>query len=321
MTYLSYSGYKSYSQCPFEYWHKYVNKTRLDTPENGVNTLYGSTVGLVFEAFYRDKIWKYSNCVEQLEGLVEPYMNKAIQDQMKQGRVLDWSDEKANYKKPQDVAKDAKAAIPAGVETIRENKFVGPFMEAEMKLDRKIGPHVIGGRSDFVIRRTRPLGDLIILDGKGSKHRGKYIDSKPKKEGEPLEGVQLKWYSMLYRENFGVIPDGLGYLFWRYSGKEAVEWVPFKESDLTYLKEEVLSVIDRIDRTSKTMALAMSPQAKDELRQELFPAQAGRHCILCAFAVVCEEGKKVMARQKRAKSSIPSGVTELSLGSEDESFT
>jgi len=321
MTYLSYSGYKSYSQCPFQYWHKYVNKTRLDKPENGINTLYGSTVGLVFEAFYRDKIWKSPSCVDDLKALVEPYLNKAIKDQLNQGRILDWSDVKANYVSPKKVAEDALTAIVPGVETIRAHKFVGPFMEAEMKLDRKIGYHMIGGRADFVVRRTKPHGDLLILDGKGSKHRAKYIDDKPKKEGEPLEGIQLKWYAFLYRENYGVTPDGLGYLFWRFSGKEAVEWVPFKGSDLTELKDEVLAVTNRIDKTSRNLAQAASLQARDELRQELFPAQAGRHCTLCAFAEVCEEGKKVNARQKREKSFIPSGVTELSLGSEDESFT
>lgn len=321
MTYLSYSGFKSYCQCPFQYWHKYVNKTRLVNPENGVNTLYGSTVGLVFEAFYRDKIWNDPKCVERLQALVEPTLNKAIKEQMGQGRVLDWADDKANYKSPKEILKEALEAIPAGVDTIRANKFVGPFMEAEMKLDRKFGFHMMGGRADFVIRRTKPLGDLLILDGKGSKHRDKYIDDKPKKKGQPLEGIQLKWYATLYRENHGVTPDGLGYIFWRFSGEEAVEWVPFTNDDLTNLKTEVLSVIDRIDKTSRTLTATVSRQEKEELREELFPAQAGFHCNLCAFADVCEEGKKVKARQKKPKLNLPAGVTELSLGAEDETYS
>jgi hypothetical protein len=317
MTYLSYSGYKSYATCPYQYWHKYVNKTTLLVPENGINTLYGSTVGIVFEAFYRDKLWKAPDCTQKLIDLAKPTLDQAIQDQTRQGRLLDWGDEKANYKNPKEILADVVASIPDGVETIRQQKLVGPFMEAEMKLDFRFGRHIMGGRADFVVRRTKPHGDLLIIDGKGSKHREKYLDGKPKKKNEPVEGVQLKWYSVLYRELYGVVPDGLAYLFWRFKGDRAVEWVPFSVADLNDLKTEVLSTISRIEATSKTVAGAGHPRAREELRQELFPAQAGGHCNLCAYNTVCEEGKKVVLRTKRAKSAIPTGVEELALSADD----
>lgn len=334
MTYLSYSGYKSYETCPLQYWHKYVNKTRTQTPENGINTLYGSTIGQVFEAFYRDKLWKKNPMVvEALQALAKPTLDAAMRDQVRQGRVMDWGDEKANYSSPKAILDDVLLTIPEGLKTIQKHRFMGPFMEAEMKLDFKFGRHVMGGRADFVIRRADPYKDLVIVDGKGSKHGAKYIDGKPKKKDASLEGIQLKWYSVLYREHYGVLPDGLAYVFWRYRDEESlkqrplgdkekplesgVEWVPFDKADIDALKTEVLSTLDRIESTSRKVEQAPHLKIKEELREEFFPTKAGHHCNLCVYAEVCEPGKKVIARTKRAKSSIPSGVEELSLGVDD----
>ena len=292
MTYLSYSGFKSFSTCPYQYWHKYVNKTSVPTPENGVNALYGTVVGQVFEAFYRDRIWKNPNCVDALCALAEPTLDAAIRENVSKGRVVDWGDDKANYRTRKGVLDDVLNSIPVGVETIRSNRFIGPFTEAEMKLDYRFGSHIMGGRADFTIERVAPYKDLIILDGKGSKHRDKYVDGSKRKEGRAIEGTQLKWYAALYREHYGRTPDALGYVFWRFSGDKAVEWVPFEEHDLDRLKDDVLSTIDRIDRSTREIANATSRQSKDEIRQELFPAQPGYHCNLCAYAEVCSDSKK-----------------------------
>lgn len=336
MTYLSYSGWKGYVTCPESYWHRYVNKTVLTIPENGVNSLYGSTVGIVFEHFYRDRIWKDPNYLTTLRALGEPTLDKAIKDQIKQGRIIDFSDEKSNYPKEKDgltpsaalqrgreeMLADVDASIIRGVNTIRENRFVGPVMEPELKLDTKFGPHIVGGRADFVIERMPPHNDIVILDGKGSRHREKYLDGKPRKKGEPVEGIQLKWYAVLYREKYGRTPNTLAYVFWRYSDEQAVEWVPFTEGDLDNLKAEILAAVKRIDRTTAQIDEVSSVQSKRELREELFPAQVGHHCTLCAYTQVCEPGKKYVAqfegRKRRVKVTLPKGVTELSLGLDDD---
>lgn len=333
MTYLSYSGYKTYETCPLQYWHKYVNKTRTVTPENGINTLYGSTIGQVFEAFYRDKLWKSPDVVKALKDVAKPTLDSAMKDVLRQGRILDWGDEKANYKTSKSILADVLKSIPDGVRAIQKHRFMGPFMEAEMKLDFKFGRHMMGGRADFVVRRASPDKDLVIIDGKGSKHGAKYIDGKPKKKGESLDGIQLKWYSVLYREHYGVLPDALAYLYWRYQDGDSlaanppkegeivldsgISWVEFDEKDISDLKVEVLSTLDRIETTSRKVENASGIRLKEELREELFPAKAAFHCNLCAFAEVCEAGKKVVARTKRAKTSIPSGVDELTLGVSD----
>lgn len=328
MTYLSYSGYKTNGTCQFQYWNKYVNKTRLKLQENGVNSLYGSTIGIVFEAFYRDRIWKNLDYLKALEELAEPTLDQVIKDQIKQGRVIDWFDEKSNYPKEKEglsasqafvqgrkeLLSDVYESIPRGVDAIRSNRFVGPFMEAEMKLDTRFGPHTLGGRADFVVKRVVPHKDLVIVDGKGSRHREKYVDGTPRKKGQPVEGVQLKWYAVLYRELHNKPPDTLAYLFWRYAGKEAIEYVPFDKSDLDALKNEMLSTVRRIDRTTNQIAEVSSPQAQREMREELYPAQPGFHCNLCSYLEVCEEGRNHKARsQRKPRIELPEGV-DLSLG-------
>jgi hypothetical protein len=317
--YISYSGFSTNNKCPYAYWNKYVAHTTVSELENGINALYGSTIGMVFESFYRDMLWRDASPVVKLQDLALPYLDAAIVDTKKKGRTIDWGDDKANYHSKSEVLKDVLETIPIGLDTIRRNRLVGPRMEAELKLDTKFGGYIMGGRSDFVIQRVAPFNDLVILDGKGSKHREKYVDGSPIKKGAKVEGVQLKWYAVLYRAKRNVVPDKLGYIFWRFSGDEAMEWITFSERDLDDLKAEVLSVIARIDKSARKLEDASdTPQAHDELRQELFPAQPSHNCTLCSFVTICEEGQKEIQKyRRRARLNLPAGVTELTLGSDD----
>jgi len=320
VNYISYSGYKLYIQCPFAYWHRYVNKTSLPTPENGLGTLYGSTIGMVFEAFYRDRIWKRDDYENVLQDLVLPYYHKAVKDQERQGRIIDWSDENATktYRNQEQLIGDVRESIPRGIQTIRQNRLMGPFMEAELKLDCRFGHYTIGGRADFVIRRTSPHGDLVILDGKGSKHREKYVDGHATKPGSAVEGLQLKWYAALYREIFRTPPDAIGYIFWKFGGAKAMEWVPFDSTDLDNLKSEVLSSLQRIDNlVQRLMEVSGKPQTWDDLRQEFFSAQPGEGCRLCSYVTACEEGQKKTKSFRRARFELPEGVNDLTLGLDD----
>lgn len=315
--YISYSGFSTERKCPYAYWNKYIAKITVE-PENGINALYGSAIGTIFESFYRDRLWRDPNCSNRLQSLVKSHLDAAIKDTTKKGCIIDWSDEKANYHTKGEILKDLHETIPIGLQTIRQNRLVGPMMEPELKLDTKFGSYIMGGRSDFVIQRVPPYNDLVILDGKGSKHRDKYVDGQPLKKGEKAEGVQLKWYAVLYRARCNITPDRLGYIFWRFSGDLAIAWIPFSEKDLDNLQAEVLSVIARIDKSARRLdSVSDTPQAHDELRQELFPAQPSHNCTWCSFATICEDGQKEIQKyRRRMRLNLPEGVTELTLGSD-----
>ena len=319
VNYISYSGYKEYEKCPYAYWHKYVVKTKLKILENSVNSLYGTTIGTIFETFYKQKIWRDQDITGRLLSLAPLHLATAIKESKEKGRDVDWSDEKANYHSRAEILVDLEKTIPIGIQTIRENRLVGPRMDTEFKLDFKFGKYIMGGRSDFIIQRVNPINDIVILDGKGSKHREAYVDGHKLAKGHKIEGVQLKWYGLLYKTHTGKMPDGLGFIFWRFEGEKAIEWVEFSETDFYNLRVEVLSVLTRIDvATDRLDKAGRGSQAYSDLRQELFPSQPSYGCNLCAFASVCEDGKKQVQKSRpRPRLNLPEGVTELALGIDD----
>jgi hypothetical protein len=319
VNYISYSGYKEYEKCPYAYWFKYVVKYKLKVQENSVNSLYGTTIGTVFEAFYKQKIWKDKDLPRRLLEIAPAHLDVAIKEAMDKGRDVDWFDEKANYHSKAEIIADLEATIPIGVQTIRDNRFVGPRMDTEFKLDFRFGKYIIGGRADFIIQRVKPFNDLVILDGKGSKHREIYVDGHRLAKGQKIEGTQLKWYALLYKAKFSTVPEGIGYIFWRFEGERAIEWVEFSEQDLYQLRVEVLSILTRIDvATDRLDKAGKGTQAYSDLRQELFPSQPSYGCNLCAFASVCEDGKKQVQKSRpRPRLNLPEGVTELALGIDD----
>lgn len=282
MSYISYSGWKLLDDCDLAYWRRYIDKTPAPEADNKVNSLYGSSIGLVFETFYNEGVWRKDDPVEELLNIVEPATRKVVQDILrKEGQQsVRWDDPKANYKSFASLVKDVRKAVPAGVETIRSHTLVGREAGAEIKLDHAFGrrgEHILGGRADFIIRRARH-GDLAIIDGKGSKYRDQYVDAR-----------QLLWYAMLWKRKHGYLPDVLGFLFWRSEPAKAVDWVAFTEPDLNDLEETVLAAVDSVDaRRGSSEPL------------KVFPAKPGKACRFCSYRPICPEGMEALALTQRS---------------------
>lgn len=232
-------------------------------------------------------------------------LEKVITDDQR-GKIIDWDDPKANYNNREGLLEDIRLGIPRGIRIIREHRLLGPIAVAEMKLDHRYDNHMVGGRADFVIEREKEK-DVIILDGKGSKHGKKYV-----------EDAQLKWYAFLYEQKTGRLPDKLGFVFWRFDGDKALHWIPVDRDDIHTLKEEVLGTMTRIEASVKHLnLLTEKPKAAFEAREEFFPAQPSFSCNLCSFLGLCDEGKKATGANgyssKQPKVVLPgSGVRELS---------
>ncbi len=304
--YLSFSGYKTYAQCPKLYWHKYVDKTTPPAPDNCINALYGSTIGVLFEHFYERKYWKRPDCESYMKSQASEVLEKVIREDQR-GKIIDWDDEKANYNNRDGLLEDIQLGIPKGLRIIRENRLLGPVAVAEMKLDHRYGNHMVAGRADFVIEREKEK-DVLILDGKGSKHGKKYVEES-----------QLHWYAFLYQQKTGRLPDKLGFVFWRFEGEKAMYWLPVIPDEIQELKEEVLGTMTRVEGSVRHLTL-LSGQAKAsfEAREEFFPAQPSFSCNLCSYLGLCDEGKKATGSKgypsKQPQNIVPgSGVRELSL--------
>ena len=279
--YLSFSGFKQFWTCPRSYWHGYIDKTPLPSPENRVNSLYGIVVGRLFEVFYAESLWRSSDTVGVLLGKVDQELDHAISKETRSG-VLNWKDKKANYDSREALVEDIREAIPRGIATIRHHKLVGVDAKAELKLDARIEGHIIGGRADFVMTRVSPHGDTVILDGKGSRHREAYIDDR-----------QLLWYAMLYRVHYGKTPDKLGFVYWRSEPDESLDWLLWTDADVDRLRETVFEYIRQIE--DGMQSLSKEPEDVRRLVMlETFQARPGKKCSLCAYASVCPEGKFFM---------------------------
>ena len=272
--YISYSGFKTYSSCPRAYWHSYVDKTVPPEPDNTVNSLYGSVIGTLMEDFYMKGLWREKNVQKVLEERIDPTYKKIVSDELRRGRVLRWKssdDKKPNYESQAELLADVRDTIARAIRIVRHYRLAGPRMEAESKLDSDVGGHRLGGRADFIIQRTSPHHDLVILDGKGSKHRGSFVDPK-----------QLKWYAMLYSiQNKNVLPDKLGFVYWRFDPPESLDWVDFSQADLEELQDEVLTSLTKIVRGGQS--------------KEVFQAKpSDQACRFCSFISLCPQGRKLM---------------------------
>lgn len=287
MMYLSYSGFKAYTSCPRMYWHQYIAKTKLEVPDNKVNSLFGTLVGGLFETFYSERLWRETHIEQKLQDLVLPHYIRMVANETRTGAIR-WKpeDPKAKYTDPEALLVDARETIPRGLAIIRQYRLLGPTQsEAEVKLDCVVDGHIIGGRADFLIRRIAPHRDLVLIDGKGSEWRDKYVDPR-----------QLHWYALLHRLKYGISVDKLGFVFWRSPPETALDWVPFTEEHLAELQASILGAITQIDEAKTRLRLA-PVDAQMALLNEMFLVSPGDRCRLCTYMVVCPDGNQFLNAQ------------------------
>mgnify|MGYP002813393368 CR=1 FL=1 len=231
-------------------------------------------------------LWRQKNIQGVLERRIEDTYQKIVDNEQRRGRVIQWkskTDQKPNYSSQEELLADVRDTIARAVRIVRHYRLAGPRMEAETKLDSDVKGHRLGGRADFIIQRKSPHHDLVILDGKGSKHRATYVDPR-----------QLKWYAMLYSlRNDGALPDKLGFVYWRFDPPESLDWVEFSRSDLDELFEEVLGSVGRIEQ-------GMTRRAGEPIDRTLraFPTRASKDaCRFCDFLGLCKEGQEAMEKK------------------------
>jgi hypothetical protein len=319
--YLSYSGYKTYRDCPMAYWHKYVNRTVPVEPDNCVNSLYGSVVGALFESFYKGQLWRNfgkteAALIERVPSMLDEVIRDATSHRQRFGQpsVLLWKgpkrdgkDPRANYRSTEELTEDIKQGVSNGLLTIKSQYLLGEGAQAEVSLDSVVRGHDLAGRSDFLVRRSYHR-DLVILDGKGSKFREAFTDT-----------TQLKWYGMLHRLRHKTYPDRLGFVYWRYKPPDSLDWVPFTRDDLAELLEEVLKTVPRIEHAQKFLygSEFVGPDGPSMSVQLAFPPTGSKKdplpCRFCLALPSCPDGRaavEALEAQKRSRRKILAGVEE-----------
>jgi len=299
--YLSYSGWKKAEDCLFSYFNSYINNTAVEGEDDRLGSVFGSVVGVLFEDFYKLKLWKMDQPQGKLVDRIDETVAKVIKQETtatrwRKGGVLKWRDEehpKALYANVDELTADVRDAVARGFNIIRHNRLLGPVTKTEVKLDTTIDGHRLGGRTDFIIKRTSPHNDLGIYDGKGSKWREKYVDEN-----------QLRWYEMLFRKKTGDAPDTLGWIFWRFGPPEGFDLVEASEEKSEDLLAAVLKRVDHIDNLSTKLKTPTTdfeearkvflPKIEDENAKKDEIEQA---CRFCPYATeqVCPKGAEFRA--------------------------
>jgi hypothetical protein len=277
--YLSFSGFETATTCLWRYYLKYILK--LVVPENALTSFYGSIVGGVFEAFYKEQLWRSPDILQALRSKVPAALAAAYAGAAKQGRTVLWRGDVPGkrgsklYLNEAELLADVDAGLVNGLQIIRDFQLIGIKMGAEVPLRCKVQGHTLDGRSDFVLSRLRPVTETVILDGKGSQYHDRYVHED-----------QLKWYAMLYDLLYGVPPDRVGFVFWRYRGMDAIKWVPFTEASLQELLGRALRMLNSIESRDRARQEGKNPV------DAFPPAPCKDNCALCAYNTpdVCPAG-------------------------------
>jgi CRISPR/Cas system-associated exonuclease Cas4 (RecB family) len=230
---LSYSAFTQYKRCPQQYNYQRVKKIQPTKPESKHNAIVGSVVQRVFEDFYNNELWrKGEDTLDTLLLLTDRY----FWEYLSQNHV-DFDDPLCRFKNANEALDECLDLIPKSLSAIKREKLLGPYAKSEIKMEVRLrDDDFLFGFIDFMIRKSD--GTILLVDGKASKKREKYVDED-----------QLHFYSLLFYYRYERrLPDKLGFLFYSFGDIPdlAVEWlIPDKEK-MKSLRDDIVKVIDNI---------------------------------------------------------------------------
>lgn len=254
--YLSHSGISCYLICPKKYEFSYIIKA-FKKASDPRNSMFGSIIGKIFEWFYERKAWSKPDPI----GVTLSYRDAAIDQIFTVEHFIPASD--PGYVST--LRNDLDTYIPSGINTIRKNRLLSPTSVAERDLTQDYTRNGVtlrlGAKVDFI----HPFSDeVVIIDGKGSKYRDKYVDSS-----------QLIWYATLYYLYYGIAPSRIGFLYWRFPS-DPLQWVDYNEDDMRKSIDTAFDIAKKV-------------------RLKMFDARPSVACKRCDYNLTCPEGREYIA--------------------------
>lgn len=285
---LYWSSFEMYRKCPQKFlWTKgwgNVDPKPIPVKKSEHHAFMGIVIQAVIERLYNDQLWKDKTTYKQrLQELLEQKFRFHLGQS-----YIDWN----HAPTQEEMFRVCYDGVFGYIPTMVHHKLIGQYARSEVDivayLDKKIP---IGSRIDFLFHRR---GDIMILDGKNSKYKGKYLNQD-----------QLRWYALCYYVYHGKLPTHLGYIYWRFpygfvpegsdQPEEGVEWVPVVKDELRALAQEAREVRRAMD-------------------EEKFPANpVPSECKWCDYESICpdrQEQRKANAgkRSKKEKDEVPDFV-------------
>lgn len=289
---LYWSHLKMYEECPQKFlWTKGWGTLDVGAgPGEGKpipvrRTRHHAVMGIVtqyaIERMYNDELYREPALLKQR--LLEIVDSEWDRESSKERNWIDYR-VAGSSRSLRQVCRDG---VVGYLSTMKAHKLLGPYAKAEVNLVGWIDKwNGVGGRADTIVRREDT--GITIIDGKNTLHKMKYTDPD-----------QLRWYAMLFKLAYKVMPDRLAFVWFRFPYgsentegelEEGVEWVDFTEDDLRGLAQRAVD-------------------AKKGMRYEKFkPTPSASVCRFCDFESVCDARKE----QKASRSRKPKKIDALS---------
>ena len=241
-------------------------------PSSMHHAIMGIVIAKAMEDLYNLELWRDpKNLKDNLEAIIK----KEFKLQLFK-KYVDW--EKAPTE--EEMLDVCLEGIRGFLPTMKHHKLLGQYSKSEVNMIAELeGGIKVGGRADLIIIRNDEVG---IYDGKNSKSKGRYTDPD-----------QLRWYGMLYRATTGVLPNKLGFIYYRY---------PYGMDNEGIIEQGV----DFVDYTTHHLD-SLESRAK-EVMQGMYalnfdPTPKAKNCQFCDYESMCDARKEQKAQNsdKRKK--------------------
>lgn len=290
---MFWSHFQSYRKCPQQYLY-YKGWPGIDVGAGPGNpyplsaddlrcehhAAMGKAIQVVLEKFYNQERWKDPNLRgERLRDWLTSYAKHELQVALNDSTYIDW-------KKAPSIPEMERICVDGVVgylSTMKAHRLLGSYAQSEVKVLGFVDEYTpIGGYIDFIIRRKGEDGkeEVLILDGKNSKHKSKYLSPD-----------QLKFYAIAFKLSWDVLPDRLGWIWYRYphgmvnddgSVETGLEWIEFDVEDLRSLAADIVEV------------------RKGMENHKFDPTPSPKTCRFCDYEPVCE-ARRVQREANAAK--------------------
>lgn len=273
---LYWSSLKMYEECPQKFlWSKGWGqidcgggpgkKKPVPVQSSEHHAVMGIVLADFWEWLYNDEEWRYP------QGVVDRILEKAKKEFSRLCLVkhIDWR----LAPEREEMWQTIEQGIRGYFTTMKAQKLLGPYAKSEVDLGAYIDQYTpVGGRADLILRREDT--GITILDGKNSKRY------KGKKKGEGwityTDPDQLRWYAMCFYLAYKVMPDRLGFVYFRYpygmpkldlqgneieildpstglptgevEREEGVDWIPFDKEDLKGIAQRAKDALRAMDK-------------------------------------------------------------------------
>ncbi len=270
---INYHTYKTYLECPKKY-DLMERRVPPSEPDNKYFAIYGMTIEKFFQNYCNE--WGPAGIVFDKD-LVIKYLSPLYKKILHYNQV-DWGAPFAKLSS-QDifdtVVLDILECLP--VFTV----FKNTKSETSFKVTLK-NEDFLNGRVDFL--HTNELGEIELLDGKGTDTLNKNIDPE-----------QLYMYALLYYFTRKKLPNKIGFVYYKL---RHVQYIDFDIKTVDQFRRKLFLVLQAIKNDKKFIG---TPSTKA--------------CKYCQYKLNCEEYmQKKLVRQKKSSIEIETNGTPIDLG-------